>query len=217
MTISLNVGASSAIFDYATLVSECEDQLDRDDLTAKFPRFVQMVEAYLKKRLRTLDQETITQWLVSSETTALPDDCLSIRSLYIEGQPDRPLRQVSYPSQEFSGAANTPVAYSRIGDTLKLAPPPDSEIVLEMAYTARFTPLTAESVSNWIIGDHPDLYFYGTLAHAFAYISDTANAQIYGDLFESAINTLVEARNRDRFGSGLQVPSGVRQVAGARC
>jgi hypothetical protein len=118
---------------------------------------------------------------------------------------------------EFSGDAGPPIAYARIGNVLKLAPPPDAGITLEMIYSARFTPLTETSVSNWIIEEHPDLYFYGALAQACDYIQDTANSGKYGSLLAGMTDELIQVRNQDKWGSRLRVPSPVMQVGGSRC
>ena len=219
MSIALVVSDALAISNYNSLVEEASDHLDRDDLTDKWPRFVQMVESYLKRRLRVLDMEEVSQASVTSEDVSLPDDCLSIRSISIDAAPDRPLRAVS-PAEiasEFGGWAGPPVAYARIGNAIRLAPPPDEECTLTIVYLAAFTPLTTNSVTNWVLNNHPDIYFYGILAFACDFIQDSAGMQRYSALFEGSVQSLVDARNADRWGSRLRIPSDVAQVGSARC
>ena len=220
MTVSLSLSAASAIYDYATLISAAADSLDRTDLTAKYPRYIQLTEAYLRRQLRTLDMETTVILTVSTEDSPLPADMLSMRALHIEGTTDTPLIGMSPSAMalEFSGAtAQTPTAYARIGNTLRLAPPPATAVNLELLYIAKFTPLSATTVSNWLLADYPDIYFYGVLAQACADIADSAGVQTYGQLFADSVNALKDARARDRWGSGPLAANGVIQIRGARC
>lgn len=228
MVVALSVGSTTPISDHASLVSAVEDHLQRDDFGDRISRFIQLVEAYLKRELRTLDMET-TVTLTAAASVALPSDLLSIRSLTVEGDealaiPDRTLRSVtpSRTAAEFNGFEGPPFAYTRVADTLLLSPPPpsgeeDDEINLTLLYLAKFTPLSAEAEANWILRDHPDVYFYGVLAHAFAWIPDPENASTFGGLFDGAVEGLKTSRAKDRWGSGLIAPTGVVQVRGARC
>jgi hypothetical protein len=228
MVIALSVGSTAAITSYQTLADAVASHMQRSDIGDSIGRFVQLVEAYLKREVRTLDMETETE-LTAAASVALPDDLLSIRSLTVQGDqataiPDRTLRGVS-PSRvaaEFSGAEGPPFVYTRIGNTIRLTPPPSDdedaeEITLSLLYLAKFTPLTATSTTNWILNDHPDVYFYGILAHAYAWIEDPANAASYAGLFVNTVEEMRASRARDRWGSGVAMPTSVSQVAGARC
>ena len=220
MTVSLSFTATSAIYNYDTLIAQAASALDRDDLTANYPRYIQLTEAYLRRQLRTLDQETTSTASITTEDTALPADFLSMRAVHIEGTNDAPLRGMSPGglAQQFSGvAAQTPIAYALIGKTLRIAPPPDTAVTLEMVYIAKFSPLTASNATNWVLADYPDIYFYGVLAQASADIADAQTAQTYAQLFTDAVDALKAARARDRWGAGPLVPNTVVQVRGARC
>jgi len=212
-----------AITDYASLLSEVEDQLERDDLANRLPRFIQMTEAVLRRNLRTLDMEISVEEVVPAETASfdLPDDLLSLRAIYIKGdaaedEPNLPLEAYSPAAfaSRFTGLAGVPTGFARIGNTIQLAPTPEEETTLVMLYLARFDPLT-ESVTNWILDNHPDVYFYGVCAQAMQWDRDDNNP--YAALFAGAIEDLKSSRANDRWGPGMAVPSPVRQVRGARC
>lgn len=213
----------AAIIDYATLLVEVEDQLERADLDTRLPRFVQMVEAVLKRNLRTLDGETsVEQALVAEDDTFdLPADFLSLRSIYIlgdteEDEPNLPLESYSPAAfaQRFTGLAGIPTAYTRIADTIQIAPAPEEALTLKLLYFASFTPLTALA-TNWIITDHPDIYFYGVCAQALAWDKDDNNP--FAALFAGTIEDLKRSRAMDRWGPGLAIPVPITQISGARC
>lgn len=226
MVIALSVGTTTPIFDYTSLVSAVEDHLQRDDFGDRISRFVQLVETYLKREFRTLDMETTSTAVLTGGSAELPSDLLSIRSITIQGDPDllvpdRTLRNVS-PSRtaaEFSGAPGAPYVYTRVGNSIILTPPlPEGdEVTLKLIYLAGFVPLSAEAEANWILRDHPDVYFYGVLAHAYAWVPDPDNASTYGSLFDGAVEGVKVSRAKDRWGSGLIAPTGIVQVRGARC
>lgn len=210
------------ITDYASLLAAVERRVVKDDLSDVMPTLVQLTESTLQRRLRTLDGETSVTIPVMTETVALPDDLLSIRSIHLagdaaEGVPDLPLVAISAPSiaSRFTGMEGTPTHYSRSGSTLRLTPPPGEEVSLVIDYQAKFTPLT-EIATNWIIRDHPDVYFYGTVAQAFADDQDE-KAGSYAQLFDAMVSELILSRAKDKWGPGLGIPPLVRQVSGARC
>jgi hypothetical protein len=219
MTISVGIGSTSAIPDFATLKTTVSDWLDRNDLDAKIPTFVQMAEAMFNRELRTPDMEKEVTFSTTTEITSLPADYLAMRSIYIEGSPDRPLRGMAPTAvrQEFDGSTGIPVAYCLVSGGLTLIPPPSSSTTLTMDYFAQIEGLSDATPYNWLLTKHPDAYLYATLFNAEVFLDNAARAaQWKGQLDELIAKINKEARN-DRFGAGPLVPNVVVQVPGARC
>ena len=214
--MAIAVSTSPAIHDYDTLKAAVIRRMDRDDLEEIIPEAVQLTETYLSRNLRLIDQEATESIEAIGETVQLPDGCVSVRTVSLEGAPDRPLRAMSASAmmREYAGAGH-PMAYTRIGNALKLAPAPSEGIWLDLVYITGLAPLTPDS-TNWIIEHHPDLYFYGVLAQACDHIQDQAGIEKYTSLLVGMTQELVSARTRDRYGSGPLVPAGIKQVRGAR-
>jgi len=210
------------ITDYASLLAAVEDHLERDDLSAPFSRFVQLTETAMRRRLRTLDMEITGTLTASGETVNLPSDIISLKNVHLagstaDGTPDLPLDAIAPGAlaYSYSGMEGTPTAYAIKGSKLLLAPIPAEPVTLNIDYIAKFTPLTA-SATNWIIANHPDVYFYGVLAQAYARERDEAAAG-YGALFAGSLDDLASSRARDKWGPGLVLPHLVTQVSGAKC
>jgi hypothetical protein len=219
MTISVGVGSTSAIPDFATLKTAVSDWLNRNDLDAKIPTFVQMAEAMFNRELRTPDMEKEVTFSTTTEITSLPADYLAMRSIYIEGSPDRPLRGMAPTAvrQEFDGSTGIPVAYCLVSGGLTLIPPPSSSTTLTMDYFAQIEGLSDATPYNWLLTKHPDAYLYAILFNAEVFLDNAARAaQWKGQLDELIAKINKEARN-DRFGAGPLVPNVVVQVPGARC
>jgi hypothetical protein len=219
MSISLNVGSSAAIPDYATLKEKVADWLDRDDLETKIPTFVQLAEAMFNRELRVIDMEASTILTATAENVVLPSDYLAMRAIYIEGSPDRPLRGIA-PSalrMEFDGTTGTPVAYALVSGMLRLEPPPADTIYLNLDYFAAITPLSDANPSNWLLVNHPDAYLYGTLFYAEQLLDNPTRAGMWKTLLDETIARLKQSKANDRFGAGPLVPNTVRQVRGSAC
>jgi hypothetical protein len=156
---------------------------------------------------------------VSSEFFLLPSDFRKMRKLHIEGNPDRPLVEMSPVAipGTFSGESGTPRAFYIEGRQLGLAPPPDGTYTLRVSYFQRIPPLTSALPSNWLLEEHPDIYVWGTLMHAAYYIRDPDAVSATEGLFDQAVGDLQRASRLDRWGGGPLVPSGPKQVAGGRC
>lgn len=219
MTIAIGLPSSSAIPDYATLVSTVSDWLDRDDLNAKIPVFIQMAEAMFNRELRTPDMEKETILSADSETVALPADYLGMRAIYIEGSPDQPLRSTSPSSQrqEYNGTAGTPTAYTLVNGGLTLIPPPDATTSLHLDYIARIDALNDASMSNWLLEKHPDAYLYATLFYAEQQLDNATRVGQWKILLDQVMASINNAAKADRYGAGPIARSPAKQVGAARC
>lgn len=219
MSISLSVSSPGAIPDLETLKSTVSDWLDRDDLDDKIPAFVQMAEAMFNRELRTADMEKTVTGSVTGEDTPLPSDYLAMRSIYVEGSPDRPLRGVA-PSAirlESDGTSGTPEAYALVSGGLRLIPPPADETLITMDYWGGLNPLSVSSPTNWLLEKHPDAYLYGTLFHAEAHLDNAIRAAQWKGLLDQIVARINHAAQGDRYGAGPLVPNTVNQVRGSRC
>lgn len=219
MSISIAVASTSAIPDYQTLVSTVGDWLDRDDLVAKVPTFILMAEAMFNRELRTPDMEKAALLVATGETTDLPADYLAMRSIYVEGSPDRPLRGLAPTAirQEYDGSSGVPTAYTLVDRGLVLAPPPAGSTTLHLDYFARIDALNDASMSNWLLEKHPDAYLYATLFYAEAHLDNATRAGQWKALLDQTMGAINKAARSDRFGAGPLVPNTAVQVRGAKC
>jgi hypothetical protein len=218
MSISIAISVPGAIPDRDTLISTAQDWLDRDDLSAKIPVFIQMAEAQFNRELRCPEMERTVTGQASSEDTSLPDDFQAMRSIYIEGSPDRPLKGMSPAAlrQEYDGSSDTPTAYALVSDGIRLAPPPSSPILLTMDYFGTLDPLSVYAPSNWLLQKHPDAYLYGTLFNAEAYLDNAVRAAQWKGLLDQVVDRINKTARNNRYGAGPLVPNTVTQVRAAR-
>lgn len=186
------------ITDYASLSAAVCDHTTRDDLADPMPRFVQMAEGAMKRRLRSLDMEVTVEGTVADGEIAVPAGLLSVQNL-----------QVDAPE------GISEAAYRHSGSSILVSDELDGSTVL-LTYVAAFTPLE-DGTTNWLIEQHPDVYFYGTLSQAYAHFRDMEGMAVSEAAFRNALEEVARSRNADRWGGGALAPSPVQQVRGGRC
>lgn len=221
MSLSLAITSAGEIRDLETLTSAISDWLDRNDIDSKIPTFIQLVEAEFNRQLRTPEMEETITFSAGAEDTPIPrDDFLAMRSIYIEGSPDRPLQAMAPTAikRAFDGSTGTPIAYSLVSGVLRLAPPPATTIQLTMDYFSRIDALSVASPVNWLLEKHPDAYLYGALYFAEVMLDNPTLAASFKGLFDETVSRIITSSNKNRWGAGPLSPIGaVQQVRGARC
>lgn len=219
MGVSLSIIEAGTIGNYSDLVSKVAAWMDRDDLEPQIPDFVAICEARLNRLLRTVLQEVQTLWVVGGETYSLPDDFRKLRSIWIDGSPDRPLFGMSPGSvpRNFTGTAGTTQAYYIEGRTISFAPPPADSTTFRANYWTRIPPLTSASPQNWLLTEHPDVYLWGTILGAAEYIRDQEAIDYSSAKLDTFIAEIQRESRNDQWASGNLAPCGPKQVRGGKC
>lgn len=221
MTISLSYIDPGTIGDYQDLQDLVSAYLDRDDLAPQLRNFIAIAEAELNRRLRVVNMETKTIWVISGEEYPLPDDFRRMRKIHIEGSPDRPMMEISPTAAPmlFSGVnTGIPQAYWIEGRVLTLAPVPNTTVgTFRVTYWRRIPPLTNIQPVNWLLTEHPDIYVWATIREAAAYIRDPEAQDYAENRFNLAVEQLKQESVTDSWASGPLTPSTATQVRGARC
>ena len=191
------------------------DWLDRSDLTARIPDFIALAEARFNRDLRIRPMEVRS----SMETTSgqryfnLPGGYLQMRNMQMNTNPITPLEYITPEMLDRLYGSDTtgkPRAYTLIGDEIQLAPIPDSDYTVEMAFYEKFSPLgdgTGGTVtSNWLTTNAPDVLLYGSLLEAEPFIKNDERIGLWLNAYNGAIRKLQDADDRDRHsGSAMRV------------
>ena len=200
-----------AFTNYTTLQSAIENALHRSDLDSSIPDFIAICEAKLNKKLRLRALETRVTSSVTTEYVALPTGFLSIRNIQLNTEPKVRLEYVTpdyidlnYPDS----STGKPKFYTIVGGEIQLAPPPDGTYTVEMSYFKKLD--LATDSTNWVLTNSPDVYYYGSLLEAAAYLKNDKRIPIWSSLFEKAVSELELADRNDRLpiGGGLQMRPG---------
>ena len=204
-----------ALGTFTELKDAIADWLDRSDLTARIPDFIALAEARLNRDVRIRPMEVRS----SMETTAgqryfnLPGGYLQMRNMQINSNPITPLEYITPEMLDRLYGSDTtgkPKAYTLIGDEIQLAPIPDSDYTVEMAFYEKFTPLgdgTSGTVtSNWLTTNAPDVLLYGALLEAEPFIKNDERIRLWLTAYNGAVKKIQDADARDRHsGSAMRI------------
>jgi hypothetical protein len=185
---------------YTDLVTAVGDWLDRDDLAARVPTFIQLAEARLNRLLEDPEMEVTSTATVAGDYTTLPSDFGSM---------------VSISTGDGRLAATGPVEFAAYDDTITGTPrrytivdgsiafwPADSSAVVRIVYRRRIPALTAGNTSNWLLSLAPDIYLYGALVQAEAFLAEDDRLELWKSAFDEAIGELRTDGNRRKWGAG---------------
>lgn len=184
----------ATITNYTTLQSTIADYLNRGDLTAQIPTFIQLAEADMNTRLRTREMIVRAEAQSSNEYVQLPADWLEAINLHIvDGA--QPLRFVTLDEGDYINKQQfftNVAAYSLMNGAIELIPAPGADVDIEMIYYGKITPLSAQVSTNWLLTKAPDVYLYGSLLHAQPFLMDDQRMPVFAALYNSRIEALNE-------------------------
>lgn len=186
-----------ALSTYSELKASIADWLNRDDLTSVIPDLITLCEADLNRRLRVREMIARSTGTTSTQFTILPSDFLEARNVQINTSPPAVL---DYRSPEaldryratIGDNADTPIYYTLIGDTIEVAPTPDSEVTIEIVYYKKLTPLS-DANPNFILQTHPDVYLYGSLLHSAPYLHGDERIGTWAGIYDAKVERMNDA------------------------
>ena len=193
-------------YTYTTLQAAVASWLARSDLTSQIPDFIMLAEAKLNRSLRTRQMEQRST-ATATEYMALPTLFLEMRNIKTTGTPVYTLEQRAPFEMDAldDGSSGRPSRYAIIANQIRLAPAPDTTYTLEIDYWESIPPLASNS-TNWLLDAAPDVYLYGALLEASAYILDDPRIPLWMQAYERTINQLQTADRRARWsGSPMAV------------
>jgi hypothetical protein len=184
----------ATITNYSTLQTTVADYLNRQDLSAYIPTFIQLAEADMNTRLRTREMIVRATTTNDDEFVRLPLDFLeSINLQLTDGQ--SPLRFVTLDEADIINKRqgyNAPTFYSLMNGAIELVPPPatGADVEIDMVYYGKIPALSDGNTSNWLLLKAPDVYLYGALVHAAPFLMDDQRISVFGSFYSQRIEAL---------------------------
>ena len=196
-----------AISTYDTLKSGIADFLNRDDLTAVIPTFIDMAQGQINRDVRHWKMEK--QSNLSSQTNtgiyALPSDWLETKELrfapdliqsHFDAYPVEYISQNTYDERKQNSNALTgdPKYYTLVANAGVMhaylfpitAATNSVNNYLVINYLAE-NQLDESNQTNWLIEDYPDVYLYGSLIHAAIYLKDDERLALFSQMYGAAV------------------------------
>lgn len=214
MTIAIQTDASGGdLSTYAGLAGAVSSWLNRNDLDSVVPNFIALAEADIFTRLALdpvlpmLEQVTGT---ITGEYGNAPNDLLKVLHLEIVDAGGTTWKVDRYAQANLSasqvdtavwqqrnslyGARVAPIqGYTLIGGQMRFFPAPQQDIPYTLTYYQKVPPLTDTNASNWLLASHPNVYLFGALSYACAYLVDEEKATAFAGAFNNALDAVLTA------------------------
>jgi hypothetical protein len=192
-----------AITTYAELKIAVANWLARDDATPRIPEFIALAEdrIALDERLRIRAMETSGDLTISAQTVALPTGFISARSLYIDGTPKKRIEFIApedFWIRNLAGQTGLPKWVTVEGENFVFGPAPDTTYTGKLLYWKRFTALSADTDTNWLLSNARGLLLYGALIEAADYLEDPRGDR-WKASFEIEVTKVQKSNRRDRY------------------
>ena len=207
-----------AITTYAHLQTATANWLDRTDLSARIPEFIELAEANFNRVIRQPDMiAKDDSFSIAGRYTTLPANTLEIIRIVVDLTPVIVLEYLT--PEEISqrrivmSSTGKPYYFTMIGGSsnqLEVLPSPDSTYTSSIVYYTRIAALSDSATSNWLLAAHPDIYLFGTLVEAEPYLKNDERMPMWTTRLDKALNALGLQGQRERHtASGLRMRSRV--------
>ena len=206
-----------AISTYAELQTATANWLDRTDLTARIPEFIDLAEASLNRTIR--NHQMITRndaYSLDARYVNLPTDTLEVVRIVVDVSPQITLEYLTpeeIAERRGSGGNGRPVYFTVIGGSpnqIELLPSPDSTYTSSIVYYTKIPALTDVATTNWLLTNNPDIYLFATLVEAFPYLMNDERVPMWNARLDKALNELkLQGGRQMHTGSSLRMRSRV--------
>ena len=207
-----------AITTYAQLQTATANWLDRTDLSARIPEFIELAEANFNRVIRQPDMiAKDDSFSIAGRYTTLPANTLEIIRIVVDLTPVIVLEYLT--PEEISqrrivmSSTGKPYYFTMIGGSsnqLEVLPSPDSTYTSSIVYYTRIAALSDSATSNWLLAAHPDIYLFGTLVEAEPSLKNDERMPMWTTRLDKALNALGLQGQRERHtASGLRMRSRV--------
>lgn len=197
-----------ALATYSDLKASVADWLNRADLTSQIPDYIALAEARFNRDLRVNSMLQRDTTVATSDYVALPSDWLEHVSVTVvgDGSVRNPLTYLSndeWNRVRLQNLTGTFRYYTIQNGNICLLPAMSSgSTTLEIFYYGKITPLSDAAPANWLLARAPDLYLYGSLLSAEAYLQNDERLGLWSSAAQSAIDSLKAESERAKRSQG---------------
>lgn len=190
--------------DYNQLQTDIAAWLARSDITsAQIQSMISICDSWLarKIRLRAMDTKVTLSSVAGSDEIALPTGYIALRSMYITDGSGSNLYYCAPENLPEVTADDTgrPIYFTIYGTSFKFDRKFDAVYSLECIYTASFTPLSGSNLTNWLTQNAYDVYLWGSLAAAEAFLMNDERVGMWKAQFEQSLDELASTDKAGKY------------------
>jgi len=187
-------------------------------LQPSVPDMIRLFEAEANRRLQTIGGERQEVLYPFGASVELPADFARLRNAaledgspmeYVPPQGPWPYSAGGQPRHFTIVGGGDGVCVSGGGVTMQF-PVNSASAPVVVTYRRGLPPLSDAAPTNWLLDEHPDLYLFGSLVEAEAFIGADERALSRGQRREMAFGSIEQADQRRRWpGAPLQMRTGM--------
>lgn len=167
--------------------------LQRQNLNAQIPLFIQLAESRLSSLIKTLPQQVALPYSLTpaqgTNIIALPSDFGALIRCTYNGVT---MKYLSPEQLDLEKTSDYTYQFTIIGNNLFLQTYVDGSSKLSLYYYSALQGLSDSNESNWLLEDYPNIYLYATLLEAEPYLMDDERIATWQGYLSEAIQ---EAKN----------------------
>lgn len=206
-----------AISTYAELQTAAANWLDRTDLTARVPEFIDLAESTFNRTIR--NRQMITKndsYSLDSRYVNLPTDTLEVIRIVVDVTPQITLQYLTpeeIAERRNSSSTGRPQYFTVVGGStnqIELLRSPDETYTSSILYYTKIPALSDSATTNWLLTSHPDIYLFGTLVEAEPYLKNDERMPMWSARLGKALQELkLQGEREMHTGSSLRMRSRV--------
>lgn len=152
--------------------------------------------------------------IIQPGAVPLPTNFLEHRRFYLDDD-EKPLDYMApevFWGRNAVNETNKPKIYTIEGDFIIAAPIPDGTYRGRLLYYRRFTDLSSNTDTNWIVAKASGLLLYGALVEAYAYLEDDAELTKWANMYDGLLSVIEERDQSSRHPSSATMRSQVAVI-----
>lgn len=198
------------VMTYASLQADIASYINRSDLTAQIPQWIEFAEKRIRRDIKINGFEIFTTSTMSigdNEITR-PARLLKVKFFYITVAGEyKPLRRRAHDFiraySPLPSVTGEPVYYADWGpDNFIVAPTPASAYPFYLAYYEELEALSVSNTTNWLTENAPQLLLYAALLEAAPFLDNDPRLVVWQKEYEkyaAAVQTESDDFRTDEF------------------
>jgi len=184
-----------ALDTYAELKTQVAAWLHRNDLTDRIPTFIEFATHRLTRSITSPRLEASTTLNVVNGTATLPSNFRSAVAMTLGTVEYKAITAADMRAMNQGGIRPTYPVYSIVNNQIRVYPAESSSPTF--TYWVQLTNLVADSDTNWVLQDYPDVYLMASLAEARKFVLDDNRLVQYEQMTIARIDELNRNERRN--------------------
>jgi len=200
-----------AISTYAELQDAILAWINKQDIEQSLDSIIAMTEADLNRKVRHWKMEKRATVSLDDQYSRVPSDWIETIRFYLTGNGTSELILASRSDllnrrELANDTGGTPRYYTMSDGAFEVFPTSNGNFTAELLYYGKTDALSNSVTTNWLLTDHPDVYLYGSLVHASAFMGEDNRIQVWNTMYQTALDQVNGSSEAARYnGSGLRM------------